>query len=482
MDTQADRLLSQARAWAAAGEAERALAAFSDYLCLRPQDAEVWSEQAGLQAALHLWDRAETSARRALALDPGHVSAGYQLGLARLRQGDPQDAAEQFRHVMSRHPEHAEACVALAECHLQGRDWSGAEQLLRGALPRLKGEARAHQILTQILYGEGRWDAYLEELDRFSQFHPDAPRLGFERAYLNLLQGRMPMGWQQYEDRLAEPGLVTPARSFEQPRWQGESFQGKTILVHYEQGFGDTLMLVRYLPLVKARGGRVLLLVQPQMAYLMTTLQGPDHILPQGDPLPDFDLHISLFSLPAVFQTRLDTIPAEVPYLGIPRSVPNRDAIAHRLAASEGRIRIGLVWGGNPGHARDWERSVPVSLLLPLGQLPNVAWHSFQRGRTDRPDLPGLVDLEPLLQTFSDSAYALSGMDLLITVDTAIAHLAGALGVPTLLLITHAPDFRWMLHRSDSPWYPTMRIYRQPGPGCWAPVLDQVLRDLSGAD
>lgn len=363
---------------------------------------------------------------------------------------------------------------------VQGGRPAEAERALREGVLRAPGALEVHQALIQLLYDQGHWEAYEAELDRFEAVVPGSPFLAYERGHLNLLRGNMREGWRQLEARLLVQGYVPQEKRFPQPRWDGEPFKGKTLLVHFEQGFGDTLMLVRYLPRVKALGGRVLLLVQPQFAYLMTTLQGVDEVVPFGHPIPAFDLQVSLFSLPALFGTDLDSIPGDIPYLGIPGAVPNREGIAERLVATEGQTRVGLVWGGNPRHPRDAQRSIPPALMEPLGTIPGVAWHSFQLGRDDAPPLPNLVRLAPLLRTFSDSAYALSGMDLVITVDTALAHLAGALGIPTLLLVTYAPDFRWMLDRDDSPWYPSMRIYRQPRVGDWPSVVDRLMVDLAG--
>jgi hypothetical protein len=203
-----------------------------------------------------------------------------------------------------------------------------------------------------------------------------------------------------------------------------------------------------------------------------------DQVIPHGDPLPPFDLQVSLLSLPQVFATELGSIPAEIPYLGVPERVPNREPIVRILAASAGKVKVGLAWAGGTTYKRDNERSLAAGALAPLGVLPGVAWHSFQVGAEQAVPLPGMVPLAPLLSTFSDTAYALSGMDLVISVDTVVAHLAGALGIPTLVLLPFAPDFRWLLHREDSPWYPTLRLYRQPLPGDWAAVIGKVLADL----
>lgn len=308
--------------------------------------------------------------------------------------------------------------------------------------------------------------------------NPLDPRAECARADASLLRGDLPLGWDQYEARLRVPGLITPERHFTHPRWDGRPFPGKTLLLHYEQGLGDTLMFVRYAPLVKALGGRVILAAQAGLADLVATCRGIDAVVPKGTAPPPFDCHFPLLSLPWLFHTDLASIPAEIPYMSIPEGVPNRQKLAECLARSEGRVRVGLAWQGSAFHPRDGERSIPPATLAPLASLPEVAWHGFQREPDLEDPFPGLLNLGPLLSNFSDSAYALAAMDLVITVDTALAHLAGAIGIPTLLLLTHHPDWRWLLERSDSPWYPTLRLYRQPVAGDWATVIGRVLADL----
>ena len=303
--------------------------------------------------------------------------------------------------------------------------------------------------------------------------------VAWNRSLLSLRLGDMPGGWDQYEARWLMPGLVVPERNFPQPRWQGQPFARRTLLLHFEQGLGDTLMFVRYATQAKALGGRVLLAAQVPLADLVATCPGVDEVIPHGAPLPPFDFHLPLLSLPAVFRTTLDSIPAEVPYLDIPTTVPNREWIARTLAVSQGQTRIGLVWAGSRTHKGDAQRSIPPSVFEALGALHDVAWYSFQIDTVDLPSLPGLISLDPMLRNLSSTAYALSGMDLVITVDTALAHLAGALGIPTLLLLPFFPDWRWLLGREDSPWYPTLRLYRQSMPGDWSGVLGRVVADLS---
>ena len=232
--------------------------------------------------------------------------------------------------------------------------------------------------------------------------------------------------------------------------------------------------------MVKALGGRVLVEVQPALADLAATCRGIDAVIAHGEPIPPFDLQLPLLSLPFVFQTSLETIPAEIPYLDIPEQVPNRDLIAQVLAATDRCTRIGLTWSGNPAYPNDVVRSIPVDALKPLASLDNAFFFGFQVGEVEAPGIPRFASLKGCLSNFSDTAYAVSGMDLVITVDTAMAHLAGALGVPTLLLLPFSPDWRWMVGRDDSPWYPSMRLYRQTVPGDWGEVIERVAADLAG--
>lgn len=354
-----------------------------------------------------------------------------------------------------------------------------ARRLLQQILAQDPDHRAAHSRLLALCVRQNDWDGLRVELEHnLKGLPPDLAE--YERSYLSLLFGEMPQGWDQYEVRLRIPGKVGPVRNFAQPRWGGESFLDRTLLLHYEQGFGDTFMFLRYAPLVKARGGRVLLLAQKPLVDVAATCPGIDAVIPEGTPLPPFDLHLPLPSLPHVFRTDLDSIPCEIPYLDVPAQVPHRPGIARLLAKSEGRPRIGCAWAGSPKHKRDKERSIPLKAFGTLGGIPDAAWYSFQFGVLNNPPLPGITALAPVLQTFSDTAYALSGMDLVITVDTALAHLAGAMGIPTLLLVHFQPDFRWLVKRQDSPWYPTLRIYRQPTPGDWESALRQVVLDLNG--
>jgi Glycosyltransferase family 9 (heptosyltransferase) len=259
------------------------------------------------------------------------------------------------------------------------------------------------------------------------------------------------------------------------PLWRGEGdIAGQTILLHSEQGFGDSIQFCRYVPLVAARGARVLLEVDPPLCGLMATLAGVAQIVAKGDALPDYDLHCPLLSLPMAFETRLETIPASARYLHAPDS-----AVAQwrqRLGNARG-LKIGLAWSGNPNHVRDRERSMAFDQLAPLLDI-DATFVSLQKqyrpSETERLVQTGIRDVSADLHDFTDTAALVSALDLVIAVDTGVAHLAGALGKPVWIMVTHAPDWRWLLDRDDSPWYPTVRLFRQDASRDWGDVVARV--------
>lgn len=383
--------------------------------------------------------------------------------------------------ILALNPEKLAETIALADGLILAGNRHRARMILVGLIEQDPGNQEVRSRLDELVW-KGSWPELRRDMERKLASFSGA-EAEFERSYLSLLFGEMPLGWKQYEARLEMPGRtgsVSSARNFREPRWSGEPFPGRTLLLHFEQGFGDTFMFIRYAKLAKALGGRVLLEAQRQLCYLVSTCPGVDLVIAHGDPVPPFDFQAPLLSLPWIFRTNIHSIPADIPYLDVPPSVTNRLPIAEQLARSEGKVRVGLAWAGGRGYKRDLERSMRPETFAPLAAVPGVAWYSFQLESQELPSLPGIVSLAPLLVSFSDTAYALSGMDLVITVDTALAHLSGAMGIPTLLLLPFQPDFRWMLDRDDSPWYPTMRLYRQPGPGDWDTVARRVAEDLAG--
>jgi tetratricopeptide (TPR) repeat protein len=449
------------------------------YSVLRPRLAELWALFGLALLEEQTFRPAEKACNTALQVDPTNFRAKANLGSILMAQGRLDEAEGVFRRLLADHPHEEKLRLLLITCLARSGDPGPTLHEIDRVLRQAPTSFLVHKSVMGPYYSLGCWDEYKAEIERFRKVDPASAYLDYEQSFVDLLFGDMPQGWARFEARLNVGKDLRPQRTFSQPAWSGESFAGKTLLIWAEQGLGDTLMFLRYLPLVKALGGQVLLEVQPGLMDLAATCKGSDLVIPTDAALPSFDLQVSIMSLPWVFRTGLATIPADVPYLRVPGRVAHRQVIQEVLAPAQDYTRIGLVWAGNPNHARDHERSLPAPFLTPLGALPGAAWFSFQLGRPELPPLPNLVSLAPLLDDFSDTAYALSTMDLLITVDTAMVHLAGALGIPTLLLVTHQPDYRWMLDRDDSPWYPTLRIYRQPAYGDWESVIQQVFRDLT---
>jgi hypothetical protein len=475
-------MIEEARNLDRSDQREQALKAYRRYLEVQPGDAGAWADYGGLLMVMDQLEDAQKACERALRIDAINPGAMVNLGCILTRQGRLSEAEGWFRRVLVRDPHRIDARLALANSLIRSAALDEARVELGRVIQREPGNPSAHQYLGGIFHRLGLWSDYQEEIDRYHLLDPSSAYVDYERGYLDLLFGDLIPGWEGYEARFRLPGLVGPKREFLQPRWTGESFVGRTLLLHYEQGFGDTLMFLRFASRAKALGGTVLLAVQPPLADLVATCPGVDEVIPHGAPLPSFDLQLPLLSQPHVFQIALEDIPAEVPYLGVPSRVPNREGLAALLSGPKVGIRIGLVWAGSSSHKNDLVRSIPSEELKALNVLPGVAWYSLQPGMAEEAPLPGLTALGPLLSNFSDTAYAMSEMDLIITVDTAPAHLAGALGIPTFLLLPFSPDWRWMLGRADSPWYPTLRIYRQPDPGDWTTVIDQVLSDLNDGE
>jgi len=288
--------------------------------------------------------------------------------------------------------------------------------------------------------------------------------------------GDFAAGWMNYEHRWNDAPLHQ--RDFPCPQWKGEPLNGARILLHAEQGLGDTLQFLRYVPLVQAAGGAVILEVQDRLMTLAAEIPGVVEVVLWGGALPAFDWHCPLLSLPLAFGTTLETVSGAVPYLSVPEASRTK---MRGLPWPEAGLRVGLLWAGNPTFSRDRYRfrSAPLELFKPLLEEYSVHWFSLQIGEpatglAKAPWAAKVVDLSPHVENMADTAAQIAQMDLVITVDSAVAHLAGALGVPVWVLMPFTPDWRWLQQRSDTPWYPSMRLFRQPRPGDWEAVIAEM--------
>ncbi len=352
---------------------------------------------------------------------------------------------------------------------------------LRRAVALRPDMIEARSEMSPALCSLGRYAEALEQYRAAQIQQPDNWSARYLEALALIALGDWATGWELHEARWRSELGATHRRLFARPYWLGETdLTGRTILLHAEQGCGDTLQFVRYVPLVAARGGRVLLEAQQGLAPLLADMPGVAGVITRGDALPPFDLHTSLMSLPRAFRTTLETVPADVPYI-VP---PTGRLVRWREHLGEPRTRrIGIAWSGTPS---PWNRAIPLQLLRPIAERPDCELHTLQieiwpADRAALHALPQIRDHSGALADFADTAALISLMDLVISIDTAAAHLAGALGKPTWLLLPVGPDYRWMLERTDCPWYPTMRLFRQPALHDWQSVVGRVIHCLDAS-
>jgi tetratricopeptide (TPR) repeat protein len=452
--------------------------AYARALKQRPDYAKAHCNLGNALSELGNYTRAVASYERALELDAETLAAHHNLGNALLRQREYARAEKCFRHVLEREPNHSEYHNSLGNALMQQQREEEAEVCYHKALSLKPDYAAAHINLANTLLQMGRLEEMNYHYQRGVELDPASAGGQYNLALTMLRAGEYAEGWLRHEWRFDFRELRQPRRGFSQPQWRGEELNGATILLHAEQGLGDTLHFVRYAPLVAERGGRVFLEVQPRLQRLLEGMAGVEQVMPHGNVLPQFAWHCPLMSLPLAFHTRVETIPAHVPYLRVPdESV----GVAWRtFPRIDERLRVGLAWAGNPKYKGDRHRSIALSQLEPLADLQHRAiFYSLQFGQAAEQIEP-MHDQMPVIDAcsqdkdFADTAAVAATLDLVISVDTSIAHLAGGMGLPVWVLLAHQADWRWMDGREDSPWYPTARLFRQPAPGDWVSVIAAV--------
>jgi Flp pilus assembly protein TadD len=409
--------------------------------------------------------------RRALALRPDCAELENNLGVALEAQGSLEEAVSAYLRALDRRPEYAEARFNLGNVDWKRGNLQAAVDSYRLVLAMNPAHVEAHCNLGSILHDQGSFDAALHCYEQALALQPDSAYAAWNRSLLQLLQGDFAAGWRNFEARRR---TQSSPRQLPQPLWRGQPLDGARILLHAEQGLGDTIQFLRYLPLVQAAGGSVVLCLPTQLRRIVRLLPGVAALVASGKPLPPIDWQIPLMSLPLAFGTTLESIPARVPYLSIPEDAARA---AFRVVWPSTGLRVGIAWAGSPSHAKDRFRSMPFSYLTPLLRMEGVHFFSLQMGAASRQlaTASGAVaDLAPFTSDLADTAAQMAHLDLVITVDTCIAHLAGALAVPVWTLLGYAADWRWLLNRDDSPWYPTMRLFRQPSLGNWRAVVEAV--------
>ena len=498
------------------GRRDDALKAFDKAVQLEPNNASLWNQLGDALLELQRNDHALLSFQHVLKLDPRHQHAAYQSGVLLHEVGRFEEAVAHLDICDKLLPDHAPILQTRARVLLALRKFEAAlaDNLRADALRPgdadtlndigacLKGLGREEDALIwfdralarlpdSIMVLNNRADI-LHQLQRFEEAlalydHIRTRRLNnaatdWNFALLKMLLGDFEAGWAGREARFTIPD-PSPYPKFDQPMWRGEEpIEGKTILIHVDEGLGDTIQFVRYVPMVAARGARVILAVERPLVSLLAQFEGVSTCLACTDaPLPAFDMHCPIGTLPMIFGTRLDSIPAESCYLPTPPE-PKIQAWNERLGSRD-RLRVGLVWSGNRKHHNDHNRSVSLQALSRLLDVDAV-FVSLQKDLRpdDKVELgnTGIIDWTAELSDFTDTAALVKCLDLVITVDTSVAHLAAALGLPTWILLPWTPDYRWLLGRDDSPWYPSARLFRQDARRDYAEVIDRVRSELLG--
>lgn len=461
-----------------AGRLPQAEAAYREILARDPGHADSLRLLGTLAQQVGRLDLAIEYFGEAARLRPAVADYGLDLGNALAAAGRFEEAEARLRETVRRAPASPEACNNLGGLLLRRSRFAEAEACFRAALRLRPDLAVLHANLADALLCLGRCTEAEAACAEALRLKPDYPEAHLHLARARLLAGRLEGGWPEFEWRWRMGHL--PPRPFVQPQWTGEPGEGRTLLLHGDHGLGDSIQFGRYVPLAAARGWRVILEVPTPLARLMAGLQGAAAVIAHGEALPPFDRHLPLMSAARVFATGLATIPAEIPYLraGLKDIVRWRD----RLAPLP-RPWIGLVWAGNPEVTADPRRSIPLERFAALAGAREMSLISLQKGQSASAALapPGglrIHDWTAELADFADTASLVAALDLVISVDTSVAHLAGALGKLVWLLNRFDTCWRWMLGRADSPWYPTMRIFRQPAPGDWDAVLRAVRTEI----
>jgi tetratricopeptide (TPR) repeat protein len=451
-------------------------------LHLKPNYAEAHYNLGNLHAQQKRPEQAVAHFQAALRLDPDLAKAHNNLGNVFRSLERSAEAVAEYRQVPENDPEFTDAYNNLGLALLSLGRHEEAAQAIRRTLALKPHLAQAWCNLGAVYHAQNHNAEAVEYYQRALELDPALAKARLNLGLVQLVEGDLENGWKNYELRWDDAPLHR--RAFAQPLWRGEPLNGARILLHAEQGYGDTLQFLRYVPMVQAAGGTVILEVQERLQRLAAELPGVAQVVCNGDELPNFDFHCPLLSLPLAFATTFETIPAQIPYLSVPAEAQMK---ARALPWPADGLRVGLIWAGKPSFDQDLyrNRSFPLALLRPLLEVEGAHFFSLQIGApaaqlAENADLAAAIaDLSPHVADMADTAAQIAHLDLLISADTAVAHLGAALGVPTWVLMPYAPDWRWLQERSDTPWYPKMRLFRQAKPGDWAGVVVKMREVLS---
>ncbi|MGA3067779.1 MAG: tetratricopeptide repeat-containing glycosyltransferase family protein [Tepidisphaeraceae bacterium] len=458
-----------------AGRLREAEQLYRQILVQQPEQADVLHLLGLIAHQVGRHDRAAALIRRSIAINPHSAEAHYNLATTLKDTGKHDEVIAAFRQAIVLRPNFPAAQCNLGNALRDHGQLNEAVAAYHEAISRDPTYAEAHCNLGIALQDLGRPDEAMHEYRASIALNPNYPDPHWNLSLMLLTAGQFAQGWEEFEWRLRVPALKLN-RDFPQPYWDGSNQPGQTLLIYTEGGFGDAIHFIRLVPLISERVGKIILECQPELLRLFENFPGIDHCVARGHPLPRFDSRIPLQSLPRILSLRLENIPATVPYLNPPRqSVESWEARLPR----DGRKKIGLRWAGSPSPRS--KRSTAIDLFAPLARIPNLRFFSLQKGPESNQSAPPGMDLNDYtndLTDFAESAALIQNLDLVISVDTSIAHLAGSLAKPIWVLIPSRPDFRWLLDRQDTRWYPTMRLFRQNPGENWDSVIPRLAAAL----
>lgn len=469
------------------GKLEEAIPHYQKALALKPDNPDAHNNYANALRERGQLDEAIYHYQQAIAARPEYADAYNNLGLAFYAKGDYANAATAYQQAIARKPNFPQALNHLGNALKELGNFAEAAKYYQQAIAIKPDYAKAYNNWGNIFRDEGDLQTAIQYYDQATTIAPDFAEAHWNKALTFLLGGDLERGFAEYEwRRQVNLPSFRSLRDFPGPRWDGSPLNGQLIYLHAEQGMGDIIQFVRYVPLVVERGGRVILECHPPLMHLLSQIPGVEQLVPYGSAPPAYHMQAPLLSLPYIFRTTVATVPAIVPYLHPPASAVKLPPPAPHPHPAAPLLKVGIVWSGNPENPYNRTRAVPLELLIPLAELPSVQLYSLQKelqpaDQALLQENPQIYNLQPLMQDFVDTAALIQQLDLIISIDSAVTHLAGALGQSTWLLLPFAPDWRWMIHRDDSPWYPTLKIFRQGEAGDWPEVLQQVRRELQKA-
>jgi tetratricopeptide (TPR) repeat protein len=462
------------------GQLEEAITCYQKALEINPEFSLAYYNLGSVFKEKGQFAKAITCYQKAIQFNPNLADAYNNLGIILRDNGQLEEAITCYQKAVEINPDLANLYYNMGAVLQDKNCFDEAIAYYQKSLELNPYLDDAYNNLGYSFKENNQIDEAMICFQKAVEINPNLAEAHWNMSHALLLSGNLKDGWREFEWRWKVEGLLFQ-RKFLQPLWDGSDITGNTILLYAEQGLGDTIQFIRYASLVARRCAAVIVESQKELKLLLQNVEGVNRIMEYGEPLPEFDVRCPLLNLPSLFDTSLDNIPNRIPYVTAEPVLVNkwRDKIKY----DESKFKVGLVWAGNPKYKKDHYRSFSLITFSPLSQLKEITFYSVQKGEgaEQAKSPPGgmkLVDFTEELHNFTDTAALIENLDLVISADTAVAHLTGAMGKPIWTLLPFAPDWRWMLTREDSPWYPTMRLFRQHSTGNWRAVIDRVVMEI----